>query len=125
MEADEVAKRRLQRMIRIAITEAAFEAISRTLPLGSVSFEQTRSLGGEVYIWLGPREVDKLMAERRQGEGYSETIIRLAAMEEGGPRRKPEPDAFTLALRANPRFMMEPPSGKGLIIGGVKRPPKQ
>jgi hypothetical protein len=44
-----------------------FEAISRTLPLGSVSFEQTRSPSGEVYIWLDPREGDKLMAERRQG----------------------------------------------------------
>jgi Zn-finger nucleic acid-binding protein len=49
-----------------------FEAISRTLPLGSVGFEQTRSPSGEVYIWLDPREADKLMAERRQGEGYSE-----------------------------------------------------
>jgi hypothetical protein len=34
-------------MIRIAITEQAFEAISRTLPLGSVRFEQKRAPNGD------------------------------------------------------------------------------
>jgi hypothetical protein len=36
VEADEIANRRRQRMIRIAITAEAFEAIARTLALGSV-----------------------------------------------------------------------------------------
>jgi hypothetical protein len=31
--------RRLTLVVRIAISQAAFEAIARTLPLGSVSFE--------------------------------------------------------------------------------------
>jgi hypothetical protein len=40
-------------MIRIAITEAAFEAIARTLPLGSVGYEAEAN-GGERLIWLEP-----------------------------------------------------------------------
>jgi hypothetical protein len=43
VEADEIAKRRRQHMIRIAITEAAFEAIKAALPLGGVSFERQRA----------------------------------------------------------------------------------
>jgi hypothetical protein len=35
-------------MIRIAISQAAFEAIARTLPLGSVSFENKISGCGSV-----------------------------------------------------------------------------
>ena len=66
-------------MIRIAITVEAFDAISATLPLGSVRFEQKRAPNGDVYVWLDPREADKLLAARRAGEGYSETIIRLSA----------------------------------------------
>jgi hypothetical protein len=41
VEADEVAKRRRQRMIRIAINAEAFAAIERTLPLGSVGSAPT------------------------------------------------------------------------------------
>jgi hypothetical protein len=32
----------------------------------------------------------------------------------------PAPDALTLALRANPRFKVLPPSGKGYVIGGQR-----
>ena len=34
-------------MIRIAISQAAFEAIARTLPFGSVSFENQTNENGE------------------------------------------------------------------------------
>jgi hypothetical protein len=40
-------------MIKIAITEAAFEAIARALPLGSVGFENEVNERGEKLIWLG------------------------------------------------------------------------
>ncbi len=40
-------------MIRIAITAAAFEAISRTLPLGSVGYERQRTASGGYFIWAG------------------------------------------------------------------------
>jgi hypothetical protein len=42
------------------ISQAAFEAIARTLPFGSVSFDRLRALRGK-------------------GESYSDVILRLAA----------------------------------------------
>ena len=44
-------------MIRIAITEAAFEAIAQTLPLGSVGYENEVNERGERLIWLEPTVV--------------------------------------------------------------------
>jgi hypothetical protein len=41
-------------MVRIAITQAAFDAIAKTLPLGSVGYEK-----GERLIWLKPGVVDE------------------------------------------------------------------
>ena len=52
-------------MIRIAITQAAFDAIAATLPLGSVSFENAFNERGERYVWLPPNVVDRLKAQRR------------------------------------------------------------
>ncbi|HZZ24842.1 MAG TPA: hypothetical protein VFE60_20675 [Roseiarcus sp.] len=39
-------------IIRIAITQEAFEAIARTLPLGSVGYENEVNERGERLIWL-------------------------------------------------------------------------
>jgi FRG domain len=64
VEADEIAKRRRQRMIRIAITVEAFEAIARTLPLGRVGFETKVNADGSRTVWLDPRVLDKLGAMR-------------------------------------------------------------
>ena len=69
-------------MVRIAITQAAFEAIARTLPFGSVSFENKITENGERLIWLERRMLDKLNSYRRAGESYSDVILRLA--DEGG-----------------------------------------
>ena len=41
-------------MIRIAISQAAFDAIAATLPLGSVGYENGPSVNGERLIWLAP-----------------------------------------------------------------------
>jgi hypothetical protein len=49
-------------MIRIAISQAAFEAIARTLPLGNVSFENKIDENGDRLIWLDPNVVDRLRA---------------------------------------------------------------
>jgi hypothetical protein len=51
-------------MIRIAITEAAYEAIAATLPLGTVGYEVKRTEKGEVHIWLEEPWLDKLTALR-------------------------------------------------------------
>jgi hypothetical protein len=66
-------------MTRIAISRAAFDAISATLPLGSVNYENHVNERGERYVWLPPNVVDRLKAQRRPGEGYSDLILRLAA----------------------------------------------
>jgi hypothetical protein len=52
----------------LCITEAAFNAIAATLPLGSVSFENAFNEHGERYVWLPPNVVDRLRAQRRPGE---------------------------------------------------------
>jgi hypothetical protein len=66
-------------VVRIAITQAAFEAIARTLPFGSVSFENKITEKGERLIWLERRMLDKLNSYRRAGESYSDVILRVAA----------------------------------------------
>jgi hypothetical protein len=66
-------------VIRIAISQAAFEAIARTLPFGSVSFENKIDEQGERLIWLEPSVVDRLRALRGPGESDSEVILRVAA----------------------------------------------
>jgi hypothetical protein len=52
-------------VIRIAISQAAFEAIARTLPFGSVSFENKIDANGERLIWLEP---NALAGPARAGE---------------------------------------------------------
>jgi hypothetical protein len=42
-------------VIKIAITEAAFEAIAATLPLGSVGYEAEADAKGEMHIWIDDR----------------------------------------------------------------------
>jgi hypothetical protein len=69
------------RMIRIAITPAAFDAISATLPLGSVGYEAQTNAKGERLIWLETAFVDKLATLRGPGESYSDVILRLVEME--------------------------------------------
>jgi hypothetical protein len=65
-------------MIRIAISQAAFEAIARTLPLGSVAFENKTDQNGDRLIWLEPNVVDRLRSLRGRGESYSDVILRVA-----------------------------------------------
>jgi hypothetical protein len=67
------------RMIRITISQAAFEAIARTLPLGSVAFENKIDENGDRLIWLELNVVDRLRALGGRGESYSDVILRLAA----------------------------------------------
>jgi hypothetical protein len=68
-------------MVRIAITQAAFDAIAKTLPVGSVGYENATNEKGERLIWLEPSMVDRLRAMRGPGESWSDVILRLA--EEG------------------------------------------
>ena len=67
-------------MVRIAISQAAFDAIAGMLPfpLGSVSYENASNAKGERYVWLDPKVVEHLRALRGPGESYSDAILRLA-----------------------------------------------
>ena len=66
-------------MIRIAISQAAFEAIARTLPLSTVSFENKIDEHGQRLIWLERRWLDRLRSYRGPGESYSDVILRVAS----------------------------------------------
>jgi hypothetical protein len=57
-------------MVRIAITQAAFDAIAKTLPLGSVGYENATNEKGERLIWLDSGVVDRLRSLRASGEDY-------------------------------------------------------
>ena len=66
-------------MIKIAISEAAFDAIATTLPLGSVGYENEVNERGERLIWLDPAVVSRLRAMRVHGESFRDVILRLAS----------------------------------------------
>jgi hypothetical protein len=61
-------------MVRIAVSQAAFEAIVATLPLGSVGYENTTNERGERLIWLDHAVVARLRAMRGPGESYSDVV---------------------------------------------------
>ena len=69
-------------MIRFAISQAAFDAIARTLPLGSVGLlENATNERGERLVWLDHAVLAGLMAVRGPGESYSDAILRISATE--------------------------------------------
>jgi hypothetical protein len=66
-------------MVRIAISQSAFDAIASTMPIGSVGYEGQTNEKGERMIWLPPDVLAKLKALRGPGEDYSTVILRLSA----------------------------------------------
>ena len=72
-------------MVRITISVEAFEAIARTLPLGSVGYEVEANERGERYVWLEAVMADRLGAMQGPGESYSDAILRLVK-KDGGVR---------------------------------------
>jgi hypothetical protein len=68
-------------MVRITISQAALEAITATLPLGSVGYENETNEKGERYVWLDHGVVNRLKAMRGPGQSYSDVIVRLATKE--------------------------------------------
>jgi hypothetical protein len=74
------SKRRGKRMIRIAITAAAFDAVASTLKLGFVGYESEPNERGERLVWLETRVVDRLTAMREPRESYSDVILRMVEL---------------------------------------------
>ena len=54
-------------MVRIAITQAAFDAICGTLPHGSVGYENEANERGEKLIWLDHAVVSRAQDHARAG----------------------------------------------------------
>ncbi|HEY3624006.1 MAG TPA: hypothetical protein VGL12_16740 [Roseiarcus sp.] len=65
-------------MVKIAITPAAYSAITDTLALGTVAVEPERAADGSVHIWLHADVLAKLKSLCDPGESYSDVILRLA-----------------------------------------------
>jgi hypothetical protein len=75
-------------LIRIAITAAAFNAVAKTLPVGSFAYEPETTADGGRFIWIDRRARGQLDALRGPGESYSEIILKLAGIEAAKPGRK-------------------------------------
>jgi hypothetical protein len=63
-------------MVRIAISQAAFDATA-TLPFDSVGYENATNEKGERLIWLARDVLDRLKTMREPWETYSDVILRL------------------------------------------------
>ena len=74
-------------MVRISISQAAFDALAATLPLGSVGYENATNERGERLVRLAPTVVDRLRAMRGPGESYSDVILRIAERNERDNQR--------------------------------------
>jgi hypothetical protein len=59
--------------------------IARTLPLGSVGYENATNERGERYVWLDPTVINHLRAMRGSGESYSDVILRLVEADPHAP----------------------------------------
>ena len=81
-------------MIRIAVSQAAFEAIAATLPLGSVGYEAQFDEKGERLIWLESHVLNKLRFLRGPGESYSDVILRIAKQEVWRVTDEPPPRPY-------------------------------
>jgi hypothetical protein len=63
-------------MIRIALSDATYDAIASTLPKGSARWPMQRD-GDQCFIQVEAAVVDRMRAMRRPGESYSAVILRL------------------------------------------------
>jgi hypothetical protein len=67
-------------MIRLALTEGAYDAIASTLPKGSGRWPMQRD-GSKCFIQVEAAVVDRMRAMRRPGEDYSDVILRLVEID--------------------------------------------
>jgi hypothetical protein len=67
-------------MIRVALTDAAYDAIASTLPRGAARWPMQRHRG-QCFIQVEAAAVDRMRAMRRPGESYSQVILRLVELQ--------------------------------------------
>ena len=61
-------------MFRIALTDAAYDAIASTLPSGAARWPMQRDRG-QCFIQVEAPVVDRMRAMRRPGESFSEAHL--------------------------------------------------
>jgi hypothetical protein len=66
-------------MIRIALSDAAYDAIAATLPKGSARWPMKRD-GSQGFIQVEAAVVDRMRAMGRPGESYSAVVLRLVEL---------------------------------------------
>ena len=71
-------------MIRIALSDTAYDAISSTLPKGSARWPMQRD-HGQCFIQVESAIVDRMRAMRHAGESYSSVILRLVELQSREP----------------------------------------
>jgi hypothetical protein len=88
--SDDVAPRnfhsagiKCREMIRVVLTDAAYDAIASTLPKGAARRPMQRDRD-QCFIQVEAAVVDRMRAMRRPGDSYSEVILRLVEIEAGG-----------------------------------------
>jgi hypothetical protein len=69
-------------MIRVALTDAAYDAIASTLPKGAARWPMQRDRG-QSFIQVEAAVVDRMRAMLRPGESYSQVILWLVELEAG------------------------------------------
>jgi hypothetical protein len=72
-------------MIRVALTDAAYDAIASTLPKGAARWPMQRDRG-QCFIQVEAAVVDRMRAARRPGKNYSQVISRLVELETSDPK---------------------------------------
>jgi hypothetical protein len=71
-------------MIRIALSDAAYDVIASALPQGAARWPMQRT-GRQCFIQVEAAVVDRMRAIRRPGESYSSVIMRLVELEPAEP----------------------------------------
>jgi len=77
---------RCPQMIRVVLTDEAYDAIASTLPKGAARWPMQRDRG-QCFIQFEAAMVDRMRAVRRPGESYSEVILRLVELETSDANR--------------------------------------
>ena len=67
-------------MIRIALTQTAYDAIASNLPKGSARWPM-QCERGQCFIQVEAAVVDRMRSMRKPGENYSSVILRLVELE--------------------------------------------
>ena len=69
-------------MIRLVLTEGAYDVIASRLPKGSARWPMQRD-HGRCFIQVEAAVVDRMRTMRRPNEDYSDVILRLIESEAG------------------------------------------